>query len=121
MTPDIPLPTAEEARRIRFEPFTPLAEIFGTEPEAINADPAAYADLLRSMPYEAYLKTEHWRATRAAALERAGHSCQVCSRTNDLQVHHRSYANRGAEQPQDLTALCNGCHGTFHEHGKLAA
>lgn len=37
-----------------------------------------------------------------------------------LQAHHRTYENRGQEQPGDLTVLCRDCHSTFHKNGRLA-
>lgn len=69
---------------------------------------------LASMPYEAYLRSPEWQARRRAALARAGHRCQVCNATAQLQVHHRTYERRGREEPGDLTVLCDGCHGRHH-------
>jgi 5-methylcytosine-specific restriction endonuclease McrA len=73
---------------------------------------------LRSMPYQEYLRTDHWRTARAGALRRAGYACQVCSAKLDLHVHHRTYERRGCERENDLIVLCRQCHATFH--GKLA-
>lgn len=61
-----------------------------------------------------YLRSEHWQATRKVALEAAGHRCQVCNGAQRLDVHHRTYANVGKEQPGDLTVLCRGCHDLYH-------
>jgi hypothetical protein len=81
-----------------------------------------YLDLgrLKSMPYQEYLRTDHWHDRRTVALERANNRCQVCNRTDRLQVHHRTYERRGEEQPEDLIVLCNSCHRLFHDNGKLA-
>ena len=72
--------------------------------------------MLATMAYRDYLRTPHWQRTRAAAIERAGKRCQVC---NDygipLEVHHRTYERRGAEDPSDLTVLCWSCHQLFHK------
>lgn len=73
------------------------------------------AATLRTMPYKDYLNTAHWQQTRTRALERAGHSCQLCNSQNSLQVHHRTYERRGCERDDDLTVLCARCHSKFHE------
>lgn len=78
---------------------------------------------LRAMPYDDYLKTPEWQATRQRALGRAGHRCQVCGRRARLNVHHNDYARRGAEEDRDLIVLCggeDGCHALYHHHGRLA-
>lgn len=76
---------------------------------------------LRSMPYDAYLKSDHWRKTRARALARAEGRCQIGGRTcpGRLHVHHRdqeAYARRGQERPADLTVLCRRHHEQAHGH-----
>lgn len=77
--------------------------------------------ILRAMPYAEYLQTDHWKIVRADALVRAGERCQLCNSKTKLNVHHRTYTNRGNEQPGDLIVLCNDCHTTFHENGRLAS
>jgi len=73
---------------------------------------AAY---LRSLPYEQYLQTEHWRENvRPAAIERADHRCQLCNGDRGLHVHHNTYDRLGAELPSDVVVLCNQCH--WHHH-----
>jgi 5-methylcytosine-specific restriction endonuclease McrA len=63
-------------------------------------------------------KAKKGEAERAAPPEfvaRAGHKCQTCgTRDARLDVHHNSYENYGDERPQDLTVLCERCHGLFH-------
>ena len=75
---------------------------------------------LAAMPYDEYLKTDHWQKTSAAAKERAAHKCQVCNKYGNLHTHHRTYERRGKELPEDLIVLCATCHALFHENGKLA-
>lgn len=75
---------------------------------------------LKGMPYRQYLQTEHWQNVRNSALKRARFKCQVCCSEQRLQVHHRTYARRGEELPEDLTVLCSKCHGVFHETSELA-
>lgn len=68
--------------------------------------------------YALYLATEHWQATRRAALEAGGwrcNRCGWCSRTpRGLEVHHRTYDRLGAEWPADLEVLCGDCHAGHH-------
>lgn len=71
---------------------------------------------LNTMDYQEYLRTDEWKVRRDEMLERAGESCQVCNRSNRLEVHHRTYERRGNEAPEDLTVLCQECHGLFHRH-----
>jgi 5-methylcytosine-specific restriction endonuclease McrA len=73
-----------------------------------------YRRNLRYMPYRDYLKTDHWQSVRKQALRRADYKCQLCNASKPLQVHHRTYERRGEEWPEDLIALCGGCHGEFH-------
>lgn len=75
---------------------------------------------LREMPHRDYLRTPEWRETRAAALVRAGNACAMdVTHTGQLDVHHRTYANVGAERPADLVVLCRSCHELHHRaHGR---
>ncbi len=66
--------------------------------------------------YEAYLQTPWWRRRRNRALQLAGWTCtrDGCGNKTELQVHHRTYANVGAEQDDDLEVLCRACHEGHH-------
>lgn len=70
---------------------------------------------LKSMPYQEYLQSDEWQATRKQALRRAGFKCQLCN-TGDvvLDVHHRTYENRGNEHYTDIIVLCRSCHSKHH-------
>lgn len=70
---------------------------------------------------QTYLRSAHWAGVRQAALERAGHRCQVCNADHRLDVHHRTYERVGRESPMDVTVLCRPCHDLFHDQGKLGA
>lgn len=74
---------------------------------------------LRCMPYRDYLQTQEWAEKREQQLVEDGWRCRICNSDEGLQVHHRTYANRGSEQPGDLITLCAGCHRTFHENRQL--
>jgi hypothetical protein len=73
---------------------------------------------LPRVDYGAYLESDAWRQKRAYLLRRTGHRCQVCNRATRLEVHHRTYARLGHEDPRDLTVLCHDCHQLFHAEGK---
>ena len=73
-----------------------------------------YAELLREMPYPDYLAGKHWLALREEAWRYYGRSCVLCGSTERLEVHHRSYRNRGSETMADLIVLCHRCHARHH-------
>lgn len=70
--------------------------------------------LLKAMPYQDYLKTDYWQRVRKEVLRRANYRCQVCNASTLLEVHHRTYENRGQEREADVIALCGDCHSKFH-------
>lgn len=66
--------------------------------------------------YDAYLKSPEWIELRRQVLDRAGGRCERCGQERATQVHHLTYRRVGAEWPQDLQAICNGCHEHHHPH-----
>lgn len=77
-----------------------------------------------------YLKSEHWKATRARAIELAGKKCSRCRKSAGalldvpgvrfgvcihLEVHHRTYERLWFERDSDLEVLCQLCH--RYQHG----
>lgn len=82
--------------------------------------PVFTARELKGMPYDLYLKTDHWAAVRARAIQDADGACRLCNETRSLVVHHRTYVRRGRELPTDVVCLCAACHDHFHKwHGKI--
>lgn len=73
----------------------------------------------RPTSYHEYLASAQWQTTRALALSRAGHRCQVCNAPTSLDVHHRTYERLGEELPSDLTVLCRHCHTIFHRSSRV--
>lgn len=78
---------------------------------------------LRALPYPDYLKTPHWRRVRGAMLliNRARCQLQACGADEGfwmdesmLNVHHKTYVNRGRERFADLALLCEKCHRLQH-------
>lgn len=71
---------------------------------------------LRAMPYEEYLKTEHWQQFRKKALKHYHYQCQKCDATGvRLDVHHLTYERRGCELLEDVITLCKECHEKEHD------
>ncbi len=75
------------------------------------------------MDYNRYISSHHWRhnPARLAELEASGFRCRVCNDDGEgeggvIEVHHRTYARLGHEQPGDLTALCSTCHRVVTDH-----
>lgn len=69
-----------------------------------------------SEKYDAYLKTDYWKAVSDSVKRRAGYRCQVCNSQHDLQAHHRTYDHKGSELEHldDLVCMCRRCHAVFH-------
>lgn len=75
------------------------------------------------MSYKQYLKTHHWKDTRASKLTQQP-NCEFCNTSNNLVVHHNKYRNKHGEsllynEPLNiLFTLCNSCHFLWHNvHG----
>ncbi len=93
----------------------------GRTPRVVDADQCERnmdVAALRALPYQEYLKTDHWQKMRKAALERADHRCQACyAKDVQLDVHHRTYERLGEELPEDLFVLCHVCHEAITKYG----
>lgn len=63
--------------------------------------------------YHQYLRSDRWKAKRAAKLE-TNPACEKCGATDNLQVHHLTYEHVGFELPEDLQTLCATCHAGAH-------
>ncbi len=70
--------------------------------------------ILRMLPYELYLQSDHWAVCREYVLDTSPR-CVNCDADTYLNIHHRRYDCRAFESPECLTTLCRGCHRTFHE------
>jgi len=69
---------------------------------------------LKTMPYKEYLQSNHWKAMRKRQLKLANYKCGLCNSKDNLNVHHKTYENRGDEKDEDLIVLCQECHAKFH-------
>lgn len=63
-----------------------------------------------SAEYRRYLESVAWEKRRERSLMLAGHRCQDCGATENLEVHHLNYDWLGEEQDEDLRVLCHRCH-----------
>jgi hypothetical protein len=66
------------------------------------------------MPYEEYLKTDHWVKFRRAVFDAFDGKCIVCNTIYDLHVHHRHYTTLGEETFDDVALLCGKHHREQH-------
>ena len=74
-----------------------------------------YIEYLKNMQYLEYLKTDHWQHFRKEAFKFYKSSCQICNSKNNLNIHHKTYKNRGRETFNDIVILCYNCHELFHD------
>lgn len=74
---------------------------------------------LKEIPYSDYLLTEHWVYFSKRVKKYYGNKCMMCnSKDNIIDVHHRTYENRGREMYDDVILLCRICHAKFHDKNK---
>ena len=62
--------------------------------------------------YRSYLNSPEWQTKRKEAIERDGGECRLCAGKFNLEVHHKTYDRVGDEHSNDLTTLCEKCHGS---------
>jgi 5-methylcytosine-specific restriction endonuclease McrA len=74
---------------------------------------------LHTMPYQEYLRTDHWKKLRYEIKRRDKFACTKCGCKQSLEVHHHTYARRGYERMEDLTTLCAGCHDIVHDEIRM--
>ena len=106
-----------ETRKNPPKPISVLARIvadqIGIDIEVCRESQARISKL-RSMPYDEYLQSDHWIALRKLRIEFDETRCVNCGAQQNLQVHHKTYINRGAERLDDLETLCVLCHKLKH-------
>jgi len=74
-------------------------------------------EILTSMPYKNFLKTLYWRVV-SRYVKWKNPTCSLCGSDQNLNVHHKTYENRGREYltwKKDLIVLCDNCHKKFHD------
>ena len=76
-----------------------------------------YTQLIKkfnAMNYADYLNTEHWKHFREQVFMFYGRECQICKSKASLNVHHKTYENKGRETFNDVILLCRECHTKIH-------
>jgi len=64
--------------------------------------------------YHDYIASERWKMKREIYFATFGRYCKACRSTENIKIHHMSYANFGHEPMGDLISLCNPCHVEVH-------
>ena len=68
-----------------------------------------------TIPYVAYLRSEHWLELRKRILKERGRQCESCgTKRGPIDLHHLTYARIGREKHWDLLVLCRACHEQRH-------
>lgn len=62
-----------------------------------------------------YLNSVQWLLLKGSIRTRDNHKCQHCGSTKQLEVHHTTYINLGAELPEQLVTVCRCCHQSIHD------
>lgn len=60
--------------------------------------------------YNAYMKSDAWRALREKKLKKVKYHCEDCGSADRLSVHHLTYKHFGHEKYTELKVLCDSCH-----------
>lgn len=93
-------------RKVKLSPVVNTYKISGYD---------EYLKLMMAMPYPDYINTEHWIHFREEALKFFGVHCGLCnSEKKKIQLHHKTYKNRGRETFNDVIPLCEDCHKKMH-------
>ena len=79
-------------------------------------DAALAVAKLKSLPYQDYLKTEHWKILRRRLIKKSRGVCAICGVKckRIMQLHHKTYVRLGEERPSDMMVLCPNCHRKVH-------
>jgi hypothetical protein len=66
--------------------------------------------------YHEYINSPEWLKKKRQAYWCLGKTCEVCSTSKRIHVHHNNYVSLGFERAfRDFVILCAACHEAFHE------
>jgi len=66
--------------------------------------------------YKSYIVSMKWKIFKRGIVKTRGNVCERCgTKTNKLDLHHKTYARLFNELPQDVMLLCRDCHNEIHE------
>lgn len=74
---------------------------------------------LKPMSYREYLQSDAWALKREQVFAKYGRKCVDCGRTDNLQVHHKTYKRLFQERLSDLEPVCPDHH--LDRHPELLA
>lgn len=75
--------------------------------------------LTKQQNHKKYLKSPQWKRKRNYLLLKRGTKCEICKnnfKSENLDLHHRTYKRWGFERQADLSFLCKNCHMKLHEN-----
>jgi hypothetical protein len=64
--------------------------------------------------YRDYTRSSRWTRRRRSYYDRHPKTCWICSATEGIVLHHRTYETIGSEPDEDLIPLCSVCHSLVH-------
>lgn len=64
--------------------------------------------------YNLYLASREWNVLRELVAVRSDGICERCHHNKMDHVHHLTYERKYCELPEDLQAICKGCHDFTH-------
>jgi 5-methylcytosine-specific restriction endonuclease McrA len=65
------------------------------------------------------LDSDSYKRLCQQVMKRDGWTCQVCSSSQNLQVHHKTFrSQQGSDEDSNLITLCAGCHKKRHSGGQ---
>jgi 5-methylcytosine-specific restriction endonuclease McrA len=64
--------------------------------------------------YDQYLGSQQWDLIRRQVRTKYKDTCQECFKAGKVEIHHKTYERIGAEEIDDLVALCRSCHKALH-------
>lgn len=76
------------------------------------------SDYIGGMSYHDFLLTPYWKGIAHIVKHKAKYKCEFCYSSDNLNVHHKTYAHHGLEHKyykSDLICLCQNCHSKFHD------
>lgn len=88
--------------------------LFDPEPYRLGMGAALVHRLEDIRAYRDYLESPHWQAFKEWALLARGRRCEMCGRSDQVDVHHLSYLRRGHERLDDVQVLCRDHHRQAH-------
>ena len=89
-----------------------ITKLYKQELTYYKFDPEVFrAKLLKEMNK---YSEKHWQQIRLKALERDNYKCTLCDSNLNLEVHHKTYKNKGNERLNEIITLCRKCHKKIH-------